>query len=330
MRAHSKSPVLLVSARRLNLLPIAAVLALIPAGATPLAGASETPTQSPAKQGATQEQLGDLAFARRAEGAPGDGTAAAGPIDEAIQAYEAALAASPDATELRVKLLRALFFSGEYVPADKAQRKATFERGRTVFEEGRARLASQIGGTKALTRLSTEEVARKLEHVPFAGELYFWGAVHWGLWGDYFGNMAALRKGVAKKIRRYGTTARAFDEEFDAAGPIRLLGRMHSRAPRVPFVTGWVDHGLGVELLERANEIAPRDPLNRLFLAEALLEHARTRRSEAIVLLCGLQNEHPRSTRLVEDTQAAVRARHRLRELGTTSCPAEQAWTGRY
>src|SRR5512134_3499935 len=63
----------------------------------------------------------DRAWAQRAEGAL-EGRAAAGPITEALRAYEAAVAADPASLEARWKLLRALHFHGDFATPDPAAR----------------------------------------------------------------------------------------------------------------------------------------------------------------------------------------------------------------
>jgi tetratricopeptide (TPR) repeat protein len=255
------------------------------------------------------EARGDAAFERRAEGAS-NGEAAPGPISEAIDAYRQALDLRPEDLGLRVKLLHALFFRGEYVPADNDARRRVFEEGRQLFETGRDQLSSELG--VSLRELEPDEAAERLEGVAHADDLIFWGGVHWGLWGEYFGRFAAVRQGVAGKIRALGETARRLDESMHGAGPLRILGRLHAIAPKVPFFTGWIDRRLGVEYLERAVEIAPEDPLNRFFLAEGLLDHAPSRSDEAVEILCRLRGEEPREGFEVEDSQALARARQRL------------------
>ena len=57
--------------------------------------------------------VGDAAWARRAEGHQG-GRAAAGPVNEAVAAYERAVQEQPDRLEAYTKLLRALHYKGDY------------------------------------------------------------------------------------------------------------------------------------------------------------------------------------------------------------------------
>jgi hypothetical protein len=129
------------------------------------------------------------------------------------------------------------------------------------------------------------------------------------------GRLASARRDVASRIRRHAEVLIALDERYADAGGLRLLGRLHTATPRVPFVTGWVDRQLGIDLLRRANRISTRDGRNPLFLAEALLEHAPERRAEAIELLREVASRHPAPERLVEDSETIHQARRQLERL---------------
>lgn len=255
---------------------------------------------------------GDAAFARRQEGARGE-EARPEPIGEAVANYRQALGAAPDRIDVRVRLLHSLFFLARYATPSPQRQKALYEEGRTVFEDGLGRLVERVG--ERPSKADPEELPELLADYPLAGELYFWGAVHWGLWGESFGTMASIRRGVAGKIRRYGESARVLVPEYQEAGALRLLGRLHALAPKVPLFTGWVDHDLAVVYLERAVELAPQDPLNRFYLAEALLEYRRDQKERATELLESAASATPRPERLIEDTEAIVDARARLEEL---------------
>ena len=86
---------------------------------------------------------GDAAYARRAEGARG-AVAAAQPIAQAVAAYREAVAADPQALEPRWKLLRALYFKGEYATA-KGDRRSLFEGAKELAEESLDLLAERVG-----------------------------------------------------------------------------------------------------------------------------------------------------------------------------------------
>lgn len=251
---------------------------------------------------------GDAAWSRRAEGHQG-GRAAAGPIDEAIAAYDKAVRQQPDRLEAHWKLLRALHFKGEYVAATADAKRQVFGRGRDLSEAALDRLARPAGGRQKLDKMTPRQAAQALAKVPEAAPLHLYAAIHWGLWGDAFGRLAAARQGVGDKIRRYGEIGVLLDERYEAAAGHRLLGRLHTLAPKVPLVTGWVDRDKAVAELRRAVELGPEDPYNHLFLAEALLEHHPARAEEARALLRQVAAWKPAADKAVEHAKAAADAK---------------------
>ena len=253
-------------------------------------------------------ELGDTAFARRAEGSNA-ATAAAEPIAEAVDAYTRAMSLEPDRLEPRVALLRALAFQGDYATADAAAKRAIFDRGRLLFEESAVMLAKRLGIALAE---EADAIAKALEGEPATGPLFYWGAVHWGQWGQHFGPLAAVKEGVAKKVRDCGEVARLLSPEYEQGGPYRLLGRLHAVAPRVPIFTMWIDHQLAIEYLESAHASSD-DPLTRTFLAEALLDHGpASERARAMALLEGAATAEPRPGFAVEDSRAIADAKKSL------------------
>ncbi len=257
------------------------------------------------------EARADAAWAGRADGATPD-VVPRGPVLEAIEGYRAMLAAAPDRLDVRIKLLRAIVFLGEYATPESADRKPIFEDGRLVFEDGIAQLEKNLG--VALAKRGPEELPALLAGTPDAGALYFYGALQWGFLGRYFGKMASLRQGLARKIRDLGETAILLDPRYDGGAGYRLIGRLHAEAPRVPLVTGWVSHARAVQYLEKALELGPQEPLNRLFLAEAYLDD-RTRRAKAIELLREAAAMPPRPELELEDRRASRDAAALLRTL---------------
>ncbi|HYN22245.1 MAG TPA: hypothetical protein VE078_14890 [Thermoanaerobaculia bacterium] len=254
---------------------------------------------------------GDAAWARRAEGHQGD-RAALGPIDQAVEAYERALKEQPDRLEVYWKLLRALHYKGDYAVHTTAGKQQVFGRGREVVEAALDRIGRKVGGRKELDDLPPEQVAKLVKGIPEANAIFLWGGIHWGLWGDVYGRMAAARQGVGEKIRRYGEISVALDERFERAGGHRLLGRLHTLAPKIPFVTGWVDREKAVSHLRRAVALAPEDLYNHLYLADALLQHQSDKAAEAKQILQRVLQKKPDPDRVVEDERALVEARKLL------------------
>ncbi len=257
---------------------------------------------------------GDDAWARRSEGHQGI-RAAAAPIDAAIQAYDAAVAADPENLEARWKLLRALYFKGEFVLTDRDARLELFERGRELADVGRQQLERTYGLPKDTLDMEPEAVVAAIDKEDVdAARIFFWSATHWGLWGRYRGKFAAARQGVATKIRKFAEIVIGLNPEIENAGGHRVLGRLHAEAPKIPFVTGWIDHDRAITELRQALEIAPRDLLAQVFLAEALLDFRPERRAEAVEILRRVVASEPDPEWLVEELKAIDDARVLLAE----------------
>jgi tetratricopeptide (TPR) repeat protein len=254
--------------------------------------------------------IGDAAWARRAEGHQG-GRAAAGPVNEAVAAYERAVKEQPDRLEGYSKLLRALHYKGDYAVHTKEGKQQVFGRGREVVEAALERLGRRAG--KNLGDLPPAQVAKLVAKIPEAPEIFLWGGIQWGLWGDVYGRMAAARQGVGDKIRDYGEITVALDERLEKAGGHRLLGRLHALAPKIPLVTGWVDRGKAVSHMRRAVALAPEDLGNQVYLAEALLLHQPDKAAEAREILRKVLQKKPDPARPVEDERALADARQLLK-----------------
>jgi tetratricopeptide (TPR) repeat protein len=287
---------------------VAALAVLLPAVPRLAAGGLRRFQAAPSSDVADPIARGDAAWSRRAEGHQGR-RAAPGPIGEAIAAYERALQQQPERLEIYWKLLRAEHFKGDFVAATREQKQAVFGPARAVAETGLDRLARGIGGRERLDALAPQAAARALAGVPEAAPLHLWAAIHWGLWGDNFGRLAAARQGVGERVRRYAEVVIAIDERFEDAGGHRVLGRLHTLAPRVPFLTGWVDREKAVAELRRAVALAPDYPLNSVFLAEALLLYQPGKSAEAHQLLHRLVELRPNPAREVEDADTLAQAR---------------------
>jgi tetratricopeptide (TPR) repeat protein len=252
---------------------------------------------------------GDAAWARRAEGHQG-AKALAGPIDEAIAAYERAVKEQPDRLEGTWKLLRALHYKGDFTTGSNEAKQKAFARGKEVAEAGIDRLAKRtVGSRQKLETLTPGPAAKSAAGVPEAKPLYLWAAVHWGLWGDVFGRLAAARQGVGDKVRRYSEILIALDERYEDAAGHRILGRLHTLAPKVPFVTGWVDRDKAVSELRKAVAMGPDNLDNHLFLAEALFEYQPEKAGEAREILKRLLARKPTPELVVEQERTLADAR---------------------
>ncbi|HEX9944991.1 MAG TPA: hypothetical protein VGG03_23530, partial [Thermoanaerobaculia bacterium] len=224
-------------------------------------------------------------------------------------AYERAVKEQPDRWEGTWKLLRALHYKGDFATPSREGKQQVFARGKQVAEAGIDRLARRVGGRQKLDAMTPAQAAKAVADVPEAKPLFLWAAVHWGLWGDVFGRLAAARQGVGDRVRRYSEILIALDERYEDAAGHRVLGRLHTLAPKVPFFTGWVDRDKAVAELRRAVALGPGNLDNHLFLAEALLEHQPARAAEAREILRRLLARKPVPALVVEQERTLANAR---------------------
>jgi hypothetical protein len=256
---------------------------------------------------------GDAAWAERADGQV-DGRPRPEPIGAAIAAYEEAAADASERLDVRWKLLRALWFSSEFGGDGAAATRALLERARVVSDGALALVAARAGGENALARTTpgTLRAALPAADVADVARVYFWSAITLGAWSRQAGLLAAVRAGVAGRLRDYTERAVALDPAIDQGGPLRLLSRLHAEVPRVPFLSGWVDPGQSLPLAERAYAIDPGHPGNRYVLGMALVEAGTTRRDEGLRLIEQAATFAPRPAHLLEELAVRRDAAARL------------------
>lgn len=244
---------------------------------------------------------GDEAYSRRQEGRVG-AVANPRPIAQAIAAYQTASEA-PDNLTARWKLLRALYFKGVYTGLDADGRKAVFNQARRVADDAIAILARRTGreGGPELLQLAPPIRGEVLAKENDAAPTFFWSAVCRGQWALSVGKLEAARAGAAERIRDDAATVVALDPKFEEGGGYRVLGRLHTEAPEIPFLTGWVSRDEAIKNLRLAVANGPRNLLNRHFLAEALARGGAEEKAEAIKLEESVVAGAPSPGHLVED-----------------------------
>lgn len=286
--------------------PVPVSVALLVSGAA--VGAAPARAETPGAAAALEE--GDRLWAGRAEGAKG-GTALEAPIEACLASYRRALSSDPTSLAARWRLMRALYFKGEYTTSDLERKKAIFDEGKRVGEDALAEIRRQASATagRSLSDATPPQLVPFVKGRPDVLASFLWAAVDWGKWSLAFGKMAAVKQGAAGKIRDYCEAAISLDPAFDDAGGHRVLGRLHHQTPAVPFLTGWASREKALSNLRRAVELAPRHFINRLYLAEALYDYEKASRGEARAMLQALIADTPAAEWAVEDARAQEDAR---------------------
>ena len=261
---------------------------------------------------------GDAAWLSRAEGRIGL-RADASFIERAVAAYGDAWRDGEGSLEAGWKLLRALWFAGEFAAANKDAARARYDEARAVSRrafkvssERFARDGAEIDDIEpgafpaSFSRDAYEDVARVM----------FWSAINWGAWSGTHGLLATVREGVANRLNRYALASIALDPSVDRGGAQRLLATLHAQLPRVPFLTGWVTRSDAVGWAERALQIEPDHPGSKYVLALTLLETGpEGRRGEAIALMEQAAAAEPRAGMILEDLATRESAREHLSKL---------------
>ncbi|HEX4956485.1 MAG TPA: hypothetical protein VF017_24115 [Thermoanaerobaculia bacterium] len=250
------------------------------------------------------EAQGDAAWARRAEGFETTGEVSPGPVGEAVAAYQQALAAEPGRVDLQLRLIEALYFQGHFATADPGERRRLHDRQLELA-------LAAVAVTDPQGRCSAEVLQGGCS---LAAAAHFWAAVSWGVYALEHGMLAAAAKDAAGEMRRHAERTAALDPSYADGGGFRLLGRLHTTAPRVPLFSGWINPREGIARLRIACALSRRDPRNPLFLAEALLRHQPERRAEALALLREVAARTPDPAQAVEQSEMLALARQSLAE----------------
>jgi len=259
----------------------------------------------------------DAAWSRRAEGAVG-GAARAGAVATVVAAGRSAVAASPGSLAARWRLMRSLYFQGEHATTENAAKRDVFEEGKRLGEETLDLIRKEAGAAagKDLSKATPVELVPYAKGRPDVVPCFLWASVNWGKWALVFGKTAAARQGAAAKIRDYATAVVQLDPSFDEGGGYRVLGRLHHQTPSIPFITGWASRSEALKNLRLAVEKAPRNFVNRLYLAEAIWDYEKEKRPEAKRTLEALVADVPSAELPVEDARAQEDAKALLAAWG--------------
>ena len=252
----------------------------------------------------------DSLYALRAEGAEYD-RALREPIAEAIAAYRQAAEAQPESIETQWKLLRSLFFEGQYTGYSRPERRTRYEEAVEQAEEYLAQAAERCGGKQTWVRGTRADIAR-LCNPDDAAQLYLWSAIAWAQWGRASGLIDAVRSGMATKLHDYALRVVELDPSCEGGGGQRLLASLHARLPNIPFITGFVRREKAVPLATEALALDADHPGNRYIYATVLFRVDPDRRAEAEDLLRQLAADAPSGPWRVEWRNLCRRAQNWL------------------
>lgn len=244
-------------------------------------------------------------YERRAQGSDGPDCAPA-TIEAALDAYRQALAVEPASLSARRGFLRAVFFRVGFCKVEKGPRSAAlFEEAKRLGDDTVKRLLAGREGSRR------ERLQSAIRAEPLAAELFLWTAAAWGQWAvDH--KIAAAWQGTAGKMRDLAEAVIAAAPETMDGGAHLILGRLHTEAPKIPLLTGWVSKEKGIASIRAAHAIAPRAKQHLYFLGAALLDHDPRGRDEGLALLRRCADEPIESRHAVEDRHYVDKARRKL------------------
>ena len=183
----------------------------------------------------------DAVWAGRAEGGYA-GRARVAPVRKVLALLRAELAERPLSIEARWRLMRALYFAGEYASSGAAEAKGCFLEAAHVSDDCFMHLRTKAGegSSQSLSRATPVELVPHLAGDPDAASAFEWGGVAWGMYSLAEGMLAAARQGAAARIRDCAEAVIRLDPALDDAAGDRTLGRLHHKTPSIPLITGWI------------------------------------------------------------------------------------------
>ena len=205
-------------------------------------------------------------------------------INKAIEAFQTSLDKDINPEKSAAYLLRSYYFKGMFGRLSQSEKQETFDKGREIGE-------------------------RMMEEYPQSAAIKFWYGANIGKWADVHGCVKAATSGIAKKLRDVCKDIIKLDPQYQAGGGYRILAQVHFHSPRIPLVLGWPSDNKALELVEKAMNIAPDHPTNRMLYAQILLEFDRTEKARKHLQF--ILDLDMRPTHVVEDRYL----KHRSREL---------------
>ncbi|MDZ7680751.1 MAG: tetratricopeptide repeat protein [Fodinibius sp.] len=206
-------------------------------------------------------------------------------INKAIDAFQTAIEQDINTPEAAAYLLQSYYFKAMYTGQSTDEQKRIYDTGFTKGE-------------------------KFMERFPNSVPIKFWYGANIGRWADVHGFVQAATNGIAQKLRRVCKKIIDLDPQYQGGGGYRILAQVHFHSPNIPLVMGWPSDDRALELIEKAMDIAPDHPTNRMLYAEILLEFDRP--EQAKEHLQYILDMELRPTHTVEDKYVKHRSRQML------------------
>ncbi len=138
----------------------------------------------------------------------------------------------------------------------------------------------------------------------------------WGRFAEMANPLEAINSGVADKIKAYGEKLYGFDKTYGKHTAGLILGRMHYKAPNIPFIIPWPDKDKARAYLEECVKLSPKNLTAAFFLADALWDAGDEGRKRAIKLFDEVSSAKPDKNYYFNDLSTIRQCKDRMKELG--------------
>lgn len=183
-------------------------------------------------------------------------------------------------------LLRAYEFKGSYTKLTKKKKQLLYKT------------AVDIG-------------SEKIKDYPNHAGILFYYCANLGRWGQEISILKAHKEGITDQLREMLKKVDLLDSTFAEAGAKRLLGGMHLKIPKIPFVMTWPSEETSLILLEKAYKTSSDNLANAKLYGEALIENNYD--DEGIALLRQVAAKAPRPHMYLEDKRVIEEAKEILK-----------------
>ncbi len=234
----------------------------------------------------SEMEKGINAYNKRGEGAQGI-QAQSKNINQAIRHFERAIKIRALEEEAAVYLLRSYYYKGTFVLTDEDERKAEYDKGKTLAEE-------------------------MIAKYPNSAPIRYWYLTCLGKWAEVYGILTAAREGVADLIKEHSETIIRLDREYENGGGYFMLGAVHYKSPYIPFILSWPDNDDAIIWLRKANSTGKATMVQKTYLARAIYKDGQE--GEALALVRDVINVIPDPVNILEERFEIIEAKKLLED----------------
>ena len=231
-------------------------------------------------------ELGIKSYNERSNGSKGN-KADGKIISSAINYFEDAIKTKDKELEAGIFLLKSYYFKGKHVATDDEERKLIYNLGKNLSE-------------------------RLLITYPESVAIRYWYLINLGSWAEVYGTFAAAKEGVADIMRDQSKKIIEIDPYYANGGGYFMLGAVHLKSPRIPFVLSWPNNKKAVDYLTKAYNTGQRTFSQTVYLARALKKTGEDNKAKKLLL--DLLNQPLDDARVVEDRDQKYIAQNLLEE----------------